>query len=1146
MNSIALGWSSLAGFVLLFGFVLLYLYHKDHDKRKLMFTLGIMPGALTYLIYTLDTLDILMLNVLSDRLILWGSVPLIEFIFFIIIHQIFLKKIDIKIIFRGFLFFFIFSFIILISGIVTPIFFSISMLIGTIAIIASSLVLLIRDRNLSSAIFILVIITFTLAGLTSREFKEFPSDHTLIVPLFGYFMGYILLVIIFFVSRYAGESNGIGTYFVIKNKLKIVETALKESEGKYQMIVENTTDVIMLTNTDGSISYVSPSCESRFEYKPEELIGQKLRIVHPDDIESVEKIFSRDVQNKSLSTIQYRIQTKSGDTKWIYHTSTPIMKDKRVEMFLNVLRDVTDIKTLEKELNEKVTMLEGSERAALNIMDDLQQSQFVIEKQNAQLQKLDKIKSSFLNVTSHELRTPMSAIKGYIQMLLRGNLGAINEEQKNALGIVLRNSNRLDRLVQDILDISRLESGTMKFATGKTDVEKMINELDETMQASAGLKGIKINTEIERDISELNVDKDRISQVVINILNNAIKFSPEGSIINVRVKKQDDDVLFEVQDFGRGIPKEHHHKIFQTFYQVDSDADTKFGGAGLGLAICYGIIFAHGGRIWVESTGMPGEGSTFRFTLPMNSVSDIEKRFKGADVFGLGVSANEDEDPRVKGVLGEMDRLEMQASASPDLHVKVDSFVEASVIGRINNILDETQKKYLENAQFLSEIAIEFTQFPIEGDIYQYLGEKIQQITNGAYVTLANYDENTNKFRINKIFGYGKYMAKILQLVGKDPTGTEFNLDDQGIRQKLLGGKMLHLTSDDFNRFVLPQFPKGLSLIIDKIINMDEMYTVGLVRGGKLFGNVFVVAKNASKIENLELVEIFVNQAAVTIQRNNAIKEINELNKNLELQNVELQKLNEIKATFLKTTSHELRTPITAIKGYAQMLIKQSLGDTNNEQRKSLEIILRNTNRLDRVIQNILDVSNLQAGTLKFISDKVNPITLIEETTKMIQSFAYEKEMTINVNLEKDLPDLIVDGERIKQVMKNLMENAIKFSPDGSVVNICARKEKGDVLFEVQDFGQGIPKEKQEKIFETFYQVDSGDGRKYGGAGLSLALSRGIVVLHGGKMWVESTEGKGSTFRFTLPIKSIYDIENTDLNGKMYPSEGKNNGNINH
>jgi adenylate cyclase len=281
-----------------------------------------------------------------------------------------------------------------------------------------------------------------------------------------------------------------------------------------------------------------------------------------------------------------------------------------------------------KELDKKIVELKESEIATLNIMKDLDET-------TNKLRRLSQIKSAFLNITSHELRTPMSAIKGHIQMILKGNLGTINDEQKHSLEVILRNTNRLNRLIQDILDISRLESGTMKFVTEKTDVTKMVKEVAETMQASADLKRIKIIAEMGIDVPELTIDKDRISQVIINLLNNAIKFSPDSSMIHIKVRKEKEDVLFEVQDYGRGIPEEHHKKIFQTFYQVDSDADTKFGGAGLGLAICYGIILAHGGRIWVESTGKPGEGSTFRFTLPVESVVNIEERFKGADVFGL-------------------------------------------------------------------------------------------------------------------------------------------------------------------------------------------------------------------------------------------------------------------------------------------------------------------------------------------------------------------------------------------------------------------------------------------------------------------------------------------------------------------------------
>lgn len=309
-------------------------------------------------------------------------------------------------------------------------------------------------------------------------------------------------------------------------------------------------------------------------------------------------------------------------------------------------------KTLEKkvrertnELNEKVVELKQSEIATLNIMEDLQKtlndlqnSKEMIELQNIQLKKLDQLKSNFLNVTSHELRTPMSAIKGYVQMTIKQKLGEITEEQKKALTTVLRNIDRLDHLIQDILDVSRLESGTMKFVSEKTDIKTMVGEAVATMQISADVKHMTIDIEIEDKIPELTIDQERIKQVMLNIINNAIKFSPERSIINIRAKKEDENILFEVQDHGRGIPKDKQEKVFAIFYQVDSGMDRKFGGAGLGLAICRGIVLAHGGKIWVESE--LGKGSTFFFTLPLMPIVDAEKRFKDLDIFQVKLKEN--------------------------------------------------------------------------------------------------------------------------------------------------------------------------------------------------------------------------------------------------------------------------------------------------------------------------------------------------------------------------------------------------------------------------------------------------------------------------------------------------------------------------
>ena len=273
----------------------------------------------------------------------------------------------------------------------------------------------------------------------------------------------------------------------------------------------------------------------------------------------------------------------------------------------------------------------GSITLGLDITEQ-KRSEEEIKRQNTELKRLNRIKSDFLNVTSHELRTPMVAIKGYVQLLSDFSLGEITDKQKKALNVVLRNTNRLNKLVQDILDVSRLESGTMKFIPEDTDIGKMTKETAETMQSSANEKQMKINTILEDNLPSLIIDSERVKQVLVNLVNNAIKFSPCNSDINIQVKKERDYISFEVQDFGRGIPKNKIEKIFDTFYQVDCVKDRKLmGGAGLGLAISRGIVVAHGGNICVESK--VNKGSTFKFTLPLKLVEDIEDRFKKLNIF---------------------------------------------------------------------------------------------------------------------------------------------------------------------------------------------------------------------------------------------------------------------------------------------------------------------------------------------------------------------------------------------------------------------------------------------------------------------------------------------------------------------------------
>jgi len=392
------------------------------------------------------------------------------------------------------------------------------------------------------------------------------------------------------------------------NEHKQTEEKLRESEKELKAIFNSIRDGVAIIDVTGKTIKINKRIVEVGGYSEEEIIGKRLKFLKmfpPRSIAIMVYNFTKLISGRQPPPFNVEVYTKAGEKLDVELHGSPLKKQGKTVGMVGVMRDITERKKAEEK----------------------------IAQQNIQLKKLDKIKTDFLNVTSHELRTPMASIKGYIQMLLKQKLGEITEEQRKALNVVLRNTDRLDHLIQDILDISRLESRMMKFVPKKTDVRPLIGETVETMQSYADLKHIKIRSEVEDKIPELIIDQERIKQVIINLLNNAIKFSPDGSIINIRAKKEKDDILFEVQDFGRGIPKNKQMKIFETFYQVDSSKDKKFGGVGLGLSISRGIVVSHGGKIWVESK--EGKGSMFRFILPIDAVVNMEEKFKGLDIFGL-------------------------------------------------------------------------------------------------------------------------------------------------------------------------------------------------------------------------------------------------------------------------------------------------------------------------------------------------------------------------------------------------------------------------------------------------------------------------------------------------------------------------------
>lgn len=230
----------------------------------------------------------------------------------------------------------------------------------------------------------------------------------------------------------------------------------------------------------------------------------------------------------------------------------------------------------------------------------------------AERRELEQRKDEFIRLASHELKTPLTSVQGYTELLQMRFAQQGNQEALLYLSRMTRQIEKLSKLIADLLDISKIQAGKLAFAEEAIDVDVLVREVVETLQHTTTQHQISIEGRVQREIVG---DRERLGQVLINLINNAMKYSPRAERIIIHLSHTSDTLMVRVQDFGIGIPKAHQQKIFERFYRVYSDQDRTYPGLGIGLYIAHQIIKRHGGKIWVES--VEGQGSTFSFSLPL-------------------------------------------------------------------------------------------------------------------------------------------------------------------------------------------------------------------------------------------------------------------------------------------------------------------------------------------------------------------------------------------------------------------------------------------------------------------------------------------------------------------------------------------------
>jgi PAS domain S-box-containing protein len=387
--------------------------------------------------------------------------------------------------------------------------------------------------------------------------------------------------------------------------LKRQSQALRESWGLLQALLDNTTAVIYLKDTDGKYLLINHQYESLFHVSKEQAVGKTDADLFPPELANafrsndlkvlearrpleLEEVALHDGSLRTYLSLKFPLCDVSGQPYAVCGISTDITERKRAEGALQAL-----MVSLEEKVKERTAELEMARDQAL---------------------MATRHKSEFLANMSHELRTPLNAVIGFSDMLLEKMFGDLNQKQYEYVQDILSSGRHLLALINDILDLSKVESGRIELELSTFNLPMALENTLTLIRERASHNGIQVSIDIDAGVGEYTADERKVKQILLNLLSNAIKFTPEGGHISVGATLREGEVEIAVTDTGIGIAPDDHQRIFAEFYQIRSGM-RKPEGTGLGLALAKKFVELHGGRIWVKS--QVGQGSTFTFTLPM-------------------------------------------------------------------------------------------------------------------------------------------------------------------------------------------------------------------------------------------------------------------------------------------------------------------------------------------------------------------------------------------------------------------------------------------------------------------------------------------------------------------------------------------------
>lgn len=797
-------------------------------------------------------------------------------------------------------------------------------------------------------------------------------------------------------------------------------------------------------------------------------------------------------------------------------------------------RDITERKQVEREVERKT-----EERRVLY----------------EQLKEFDHLKTQFFANVSHELRTPLTLILGPVRKWLEN--ASFSEKQRRELQIVERNAGLLLKRVNNLLDLSKLEAEAMVLNYQECDLSCVARFVASHFEGLAEERDIDFVIETPAKLPG-QVDTEKMQRVLLNLLSNAFKFTPDGGTIVFSLHQSSEGAVFSVQDSGIGISPQQRTRIFERFRQVDCGVNRNVGGTGLGLSIVKEFITLHRGKVRVDEA--PGGGAVFFVEIPLNAPNDVtvtptsDRALLASD---LGQTTIEElrtyrrprsrrlpvcqadaplilvieDNPDMNSFLAETISEEYRVATAFDGHEGLQKALQL----RPDLILTDMMMPRMSGEEFVREVRC---RPEMEGVPIVLLTARAD---NNLHVKLLN--EGVMSY-LNKPFSAEELRAKVRRLI------TEHRRSQASLRKAY---SLLHAVTEGIGDAVFVKDVKGRYLMInsagarnmncekEKILGQtdENFFSPDVVRMIRKVDQTVIATGEPRSWEQERVIEGKKQLFHITkiphrdesgkisgvmgIARDITApkKAESELREAKEL----AEAANKAKDRFLAILSHELRTPLTPVLATVNYMATRD--NLPAEFREEMTMIRRNVEMEARLIDDLLDLTRINRGKIELHMEAVDAHATLRRALEICQADIDARQLEVSQAMRAENSFIWADPARVQQVLWNLINNAVKFTPKGGRIALRTRLESGDdeavagrLVVEVADSGVGIAPDVLPRIFSAFEQGERTVTRQFGGLGLGLAISRALVRMHKNATLSAVSDGvdQGATFVVTFPV----------------------------